>query len=257
LQIFNYGHEVQFPWCTYDIITGKTIYHKLEPETKEGEEKKVNKGKTNWEKFENSQGGGSSKKPEDTPGTEAYVRKRENFHQVGVVEEVDAHSGVVTIVVAGSDGKLGSSSERRCTCEDKTTSCCRRVTDGCGEFAWHTQATSGSGRATLYKNVPMEKIKLHGYEKERVPYEHEPPSVYKPFMAKFHEDLRIEYDLEKDAPTKLVNILEGSTGLTKQRLAALPEDKHAALVEPTEGSFAIVNGVSNQSFTLVDGQNLS
>eukprot|EP00931_Biecheleriopsis_adriatica_P034045 TRINITY_DN19707_c0_g1_i1.p1 TRINITY_DN19707_c0_g1~~TRINITY_DN19707_c0_g1_i1.p1 ORF type:complete len:1640 (+),score=433.33 TRINITY_DN19707_c0_g1_i1:58-4977(+) len=243
LQIFNYGHEVEYPWSSYNIMTGKTVYHKKEPEKKQGEEK-VHKGKSDWEKFVNSQGGGSSKKPEDTPGTEAYIRKREHFREVGVVEFVNAYAGTVTIVVAGHDGKLGA--------------CGGHVTDGPGKFGWNTEAASNGEKAILFKNVPMQKVKLHGYEQELVPYEHEPPVNYKPFVAKNSDAKRLEYDLEKDVPTSLVKVLEaGTDSLTKQRLATLPEERRAAARPGSvpEQSFTIIDSSATQeSFCFVSGQ---
>jgi ubiquitin-protein ligase len=74
LEILNYGHEVEFPWCAYDIMLGRTIYRKTKPND-EDEKKKENRGKSDWKKFVNSQGGGSSKLPADTPGTLEYVKK--------------------------------------------------------------------------------------------------------------------------------------------------------------------------------------
>merc|ERR1719210_1169294 len=89
-------------------MLNRFIYSTTKRET-DKEEKKVT-GKTTWERFVNSQGGGGKLKPEDTPGTEAYVKKREKHHLVGVVESFNAYQMTVNIVVAGSDGKLGSSS---------------------------------------------------------------------------------------------------------------------------------------------------
>mmetsp|Transcript_56541 Transcript_56541/g.143008 ORF Transcript_56541/g.143008 Transcript_56541/m.143008 type:complete len:1723 (+) Transcript_56541:60-5228(+) len=246
LDIFNYGHEVQFPWCTFDILTQRWIYHKKKPE--EEQVKEANKGKASWQRFVNSQGGGGAEAPEDTPGTEAYVSKREQFYAAGVVEFVDPHSRTVSIVVAGSDGKLGAYGGK--------------VTEAGGRWGWDSEAHNDTMKATLYKNVPMEKVKLHGNEEKGVvPYEHEPPVNYRPCPGKYADDERLPYDLQKDMPAHLLKLLAGgeSSGLTKQKLSTLPEGRLVlleALPAPAamQASAASGRGVDESSAVVVAGQ---
>ncbi|CAE7453675.1 UBC2 [Symbiodinium sp. CCMP2456] len=147
LQIFNYGHEVEYPWRWYDPMLGRFVYRQQQPPEEE-EEKKT--GKVVWER-----NGGGKLKAEDTPGTEAFVKKREQFYAVGVVESVNPHTCTVSIVIVENDATMG-------------------------EWAFNSEQHSSGLKATLYKNIPMEKACLHGYEGFVAPYDHPPPAVYKP-----------------------------------------------------------------------------
>ncbi|CAE7892661.1 ubc14, partial [Symbiodinium necroappetens] len=165
LQIFNYGHEVEYPWRWYDPMLDGFVYRRQQPP--EEEEKKT--GKVVWER-----NGGGKLKAEDTPGTEAFVKKREQFYAVGVVESVNLHTCTVSIVIVENDATMGSATAP--------------LTDKRGEWAFNSEQHSSGLKATLYKNVPMEKACIHGYEGFVAPYDHPPPAVYKPVPGHYTAD---------------------------------------------------------------------
>jgi len=241
LTVWNYGHETQFPWLSYDIMTGKMV--RKPQKTPEEEEKKVNKNKVAYEKFVNSQGGGSKLKPEDTPGNPEYIRKREVLHKVGVIESVWPDNGTVDIVVAGEDGQFGRAG---------------LLTRKGGRFAWNSEG-SGKSTCTLYKGVPMEKVVPQDKGNHVVPYLHEPPKKYKPTVGHYEPAELLEYNIEKDMPTQIMMFDGKSTGLTKKKLKELPEDPPVTSAAPapsngkqTEGSFEMIDGrATEQSFELV------
>ncbi|CAE7949736.1 ubc14 [Symbiodinium sp. KB8] len=204
------------------------VYRRQQPP--EEEEKKT--GKVVWERFVNSQNGGGKLKAEDTPGTEAFVKKREQFYAVGVVESVNVHTCTVSIVIVENDATMGSATAP--------------LTDKRGEWAFNSEQHSSGLKATLYKNVPMEKACIHGYEGFVAPYDHPPPAVYKPVPGHYTADEFLAYDVTKDSPVELLKLLENGEeveGLTRQKLALLPEGRRLQEEEaPTSERSSVLEG---------------
>ena len=65
---------------------------------------------------------------------------------------------------------------------------CQRWLSSVGEWAFNSEQHSSGLKATLYKNIPMEKACIHGYEGFVAPYDHPPPAVYKPVPGHYTAD---------------------------------------------------------------------
>ena len=70
----------------------------------------------------------------------------------------------------------------------------------------------------------MEKVCLRGCEGLVVPYDHPPPLTYKPVPGRYAADEFLAYDVTKDCPIQLIEMLSGEAcqSLTRQKLACLP-----------------------------------